>query len=186
MLSENAKDIPGYEGRYAVTSDGKVYSHSKIVKGKSGSERLVKGRWLKPGVNSRGYMTCHLAAQDGTSSSKSVHRLVAETFIDNPCNNGYVNHIDGNKLNNNVCNLEWVTSSENQLHAYKNKLKEPVSGERHTNSKLTKYDVVEIKRLDSIGIKRCEIAKIFNVDKSLISLILNGKAWRHENGRSVT
>lgn len=182
MLSENAKDILGYEGLYAVTEDGRVYSHSRVVKAARGSTQLRKGRWLKPGINSCSYMTCQLVAHDGSTSSKSVHRLVAETFIENPRNNGYVNHIDGNKLNNNVCNLEWVTSRENQLHAYKNKLKKPMRGEHHTNSKLTKCDVIEIKRLDSIGIKRCEIAKRFNVHKSLISSILNGKAWRHVNG----
>lgn len=54
MLSENAKDIPGFEGVYAVTEDGRVYSHSRVVKAAHGSTQLRKGRWLKPKINQEG------------------------------------------------------------------------------------------------------------------------------------
>lgn len=184
MLSGNAKDIAGFEGRYSVTDDGRVYSHSKLALGKGGCSRLVKGRWLKPGVNSRGYMTCVLVSENGVPVSKTIHRLVAEEFIDNHENKLFVNHIDGNKQNNFASNLEWVTSGENQLHAYKLKLKEPIIGESNINSKLTSEDIKEMNVLDAAGIRRCDIASKFNVHKSLVSAILNGRAWKHLYGKS--
>ena len=72
---------------------------------------------MKPN-NVKGYLQITLQKQ-GKKEYKKVHRLVAEAFIENTYNKREVNHIDGNKSNNNATNLEWVTSSENQIHAYK-------------------------------------------------------------------
>ena len=88
--------------------------------------RKKRGKWheLNQYINDRGYMRVGFVDKD---VSQCVHSLVAETFVKNPdpINKRYVNHIDGNKLNNRADNLEWVTSSENQEHAYQTGLREP-------------------------------------------------------------
>ena len=76
------------------------------------------GRELKHSMSSKGYAYVGLATASKPKAHR-IHRLVAEAFIPNPLNKPYVNHIDGNKLNNTVSNLEWCTALENNLHAYK-------------------------------------------------------------------
>lgn len=83
-----------------------------------GKFRNLKGKVLKTYIQNSGYEQIKLNYQ-GLHIHKSIHRLVAEAFIANPLNKIYVNHIDGNKLNNTVNNLEWCTNSENILHARK-------------------------------------------------------------------
>lgn len=101
-----------------------------------------------------------------------AHRAVAETFIDNPYSKPQINHIDGNKLNNCVNNLEWVTAKENSIHTVKHGLWKPKFGEDNPVSKLTKEDVEYIRehyipRDDEYG---CEaLARKFNVHHSRIS-----------------
>ncbi|EEH8832564.1 hypothetical protein FVC22_18080 [Salmonella enterica] len=79
MLSETAKDIAGYEGKYSVTTDGRVYSHSRV----DACGRLQKGRWLKPVNHSDGYLYVNLRDK-GTLKKHYIHRVVADAFIDNP------------------------------------------------------------------------------------------------------
>ena len=83
-----------------------------------GKTRNLQGKVLKTYVQNSGYEQIKINYQ-GLHIHKSIHRLVAEAFIPNPLNNPCVNHIDGNKLNNTVNNLEWCTNSENILHARK-------------------------------------------------------------------
>lgn len=94
----------------------------------SGDVRNRKtGRILTGGINNRGYRTVHIKHSD---KPEFVHRLVAETFIpnDDPSRKKDVNHKDGNKLNNHVSNLEWVSRSDNVKHAYANGLNRPSGG----------------------------------------------------------
>lgn len=111
------KDIKGYEGMYAVTETGEVYSLSRLISNGKGMVK-TKPKALKPNKLTKGYLQVTLYVGK-RRICKLVHRLVAETFLPNP--NGYdqINHIDGNKSNNNVSNLEWCNNSMNQLHAYK-------------------------------------------------------------------
>lgn len=111
------KDISGYEGLYQVSSDGQVKSYDLKVKYPTGTVRIQKGRVLKPG-NQSGYCRVNLA-KDGKIYPWLIHRLVAITFIPNPENKREVNHIDFDRRNNNIENLEWVTPSENCLHNIK-------------------------------------------------------------------
>lgn len=103
------KDIRGYEGRYQVSTDGCV--------------RNSKGKILKPNNKSPRYDTVRLYNGSRTEyEDRLIHRLVAETFIDIPSDCCEVNHIDGDRYNNDVSNLEWVPHKENMLHAVKHGL----------------------------------------------------------------
>ena len=99
------KDVCGYEGLYKVDENGNVFSvrNNKLLK-----------RMMFPS----GYEYVHLCNGKGKTKLFRVHRLVAEMFIPNPNNLPEVNHKDGDKLNNNVKNLEWCTYSENLKHAW--------------------------------------------------------------------
>ena len=78
-------------------------------------------KFLKPAIGPGGYLRVKLY-RDARGKSIPIHRIVATSFISNTSNKSQVNHKDGNKRNNRVSNLEWVTQSENQIHAYKNGL----------------------------------------------------------------
>lgn len=93
------KDIPGYEELYAITEDGQVCKKST-------------GRMTRGSLNKQGYYTTTLT-KNGVSKTFQVHRLVALTYIPNPENKPMVNHLDENKANNHVSNLEWATAAEN-------------------------------------------------------------------------
>lgn len=97
--------IKGFE-TYVITDDGRIWSYKT-------------SKWLKMTIFNNGYRFCSLM-RDNKANVFSVHRLVAENFIPNPENKRCVNHIDNNKLNNNVKNLEWATHKENIQHAWKN------------------------------------------------------------------
>ena len=109
------EDCVGFEGKYQVSNLGNVRSISNN-KG-TYQERLLSQRQ----TTTSNYLYVNFTVKDVTTHH-SVHRLVAKAFIANPSNKATVNHIDGNKLNNNVCNLEWNTYSENLKHAYANGL----------------------------------------------------------------
>lgn len=158
------KPISGYEGLYSVTMSGFIYSHKN------------KG-YLKPLYDEHGYVQFSLY-KDSKMKTLKVHKLVAETFIDNPGNKPCVNHIDGNKYNNNALNLEWCTYSENNKHSFSIGLQTNV-GEQNPNAKLKDNDIIEIKELINKGLKNIEISKIFGVSSDLISKIKTGKCWRH-------
>jgi len=107
------KDIKGYEGRYQVSNIGRVKSLERTAPVKNGSKRTVRERILKPSPDQDGYL--YVILYDDSSKKKKffVHRLVCEAFHKNPENKPCVNHIDENKANNVVSNLEWCTVTEN-------------------------------------------------------------------------
>lgn len=109
------KDIPGYEGLYQISNYGNVRSMNY-------NKKVGNIKELKPNTTRDGYLEVHIS-KDSKRRYFLIHRLVAQAFIDNPDNKPQVNHIDGDKSNNNVSNLEWVTNGENQRHAYDNGLK---------------------------------------------------------------
>ena len=107
------RDVPKYEGLYQVSNTGLVLSLPK---------RTCGGKILKPAKNKDGYLTVTLC-RAGEKETVRVNRLVAIAFIPNPDYKLEVNHIDGDKLNNAVENLEWATRSENELHSFNAGLK---------------------------------------------------------------
>lgn len=116
-MKEIWKDIKGYEGLYQVSNLGNVKSLERYVNHFSGT-RKVQEKILKPVIDNTGYYVVSLW-KNNKHSRAHIHRLVAESFIINNDNKPYINHIDGNKLNNNIGNLEWCTPKENNIHAYK-------------------------------------------------------------------
>lgn len=108
------KNILGYEGLYKISDTGEVLSCERITS----DGRKIKSKLLLGGEYSNKYRFVCLR-KNGVNHNASVHRLVAEAFIPNPENLPCVNHVDGNKQNNNVSNLEWCSYSENIQHAVK-------------------------------------------------------------------
>lgn len=109
------KFIKGYENLYAVDEFGNVKSYPRTRINNKGYKYTTKERILIPQIRN-GYLFVRLS-KDAEKKCFSVHRLVAEYFLPNPENKPCVNHIDGNRKNNNVKNLEWVTSHENMQHS---------------------------------------------------------------------
>lgn len=111
------KDIPETNGRYSVSSMGEVRRNPVRQLQSNGVYHVYKMKLLKKQLNNWGYY-CVNYIVDGKVVRRCVHRLVAEAFIINTDNKPQVNHIDGDKTNNIVSNLEWVTQKENTVHAF--------------------------------------------------------------------
>ncbi len=112
------KDIVRYEGLYMVSDKGNVKALDRMVDNRWGGKVFKKSKNIAIRKTKKGYERCCLIC-DKKINTAPIHRLVAEAFIPNPYNKPCINHIDCNPSNNNVKNLEWVTYSENILHAEK-------------------------------------------------------------------
>jgi hypothetical protein len=129
-------------------------------------------------ISNAGYKRVCLSI-NGKQTMRTIHRIVAETYIPNTLNKQMVNHKDGDKLNNNINNLEWVDRAENEYHAKINKLK--ASKERHGMAKLNQNDVNWIRdnyksRDKQFG--RKAMADKLGVTPQLIGYVLNKKIWK--------
>lgn len=119
------RDIPGYEGLYAASSDGRIWAYEKVR-----NNRIYPARWLKPSLRGKApdanYPSVVLC-KAGKMRSFLVHVLVATLFVPKPTVCTQVNHKDGDKTNNHPSNLEWVTELENLFHAQTNWLSRKTS-----------------------------------------------------------
>jgi hypothetical protein len=157
------KDIEEYQGYYKITSSGLVMSIHTYNR--------MKPHIIRQTLGKRGYMVVSLSIKQHRKTIP-VHRLVARTFINNP--NGYpiVNHIDGNKLNNDMSNLEWCSYKYNAEHAMKMGL---IKEYDHSKApKLTKELAIEI--FDLPGTHR-SIADKYNIGISTVTHIKRGSRW---------
>lgn len=135
-------------------------------------------RVLKQGLSGNGYYTVALM-KESEPRSHYIHRLVAEHFIPNPQNLPEVNHKDGNKLNNQIENLEWVTDSQNKKHShmYLNRKWDSEKASRNAHSRrLTPAQVLEIIEIGT-DMSTTDLGKLYNVKRQSITCILNGKNW---------
>ena len=113
---EKWKDIKGFEGKYQISSEGRLKGCVPKWNGNGWEKR--EEQLYKANVNKTlGYKQFSLVIEPKKYKKSYIHRLVAEHFVDNPKNYRVVNHIDGNKLNNHYTNLEWCTQSQNSKHA---------------------------------------------------------------------
>ena len=114
--------VQGYEDKYEVSTEGRIRSKDHYIRHSAGGVRLWKGKIIKPIRQKTGYM----AIMFGDRTVRLVHRIVAMNFLPNPENKKCVNHKNGNKEDNAVANLEWMTYSENEKHSYAVLKKSPV------------------------------------------------------------
>lgn len=177
MEHEIWKDIPGYEGQYQASTAGGIRGLTRLitaVRNNKEHTKTISGHVLKPKTTRFGYKLVCLKGKH-----LFVHRLVAITFIKNKYNKPFINHIDSNRTNNNVDNLEWVTAKENVQHCHKMKRNADVRGENHPLSKLTNEDIINIKSLLKDGLTQRAVSKKYSVAYTLIHKIFHGKNWSH-------
>lgn len=157
--------VKGFEGLYEIDTNGQVYS---IVQNQHRRKGLIKAY-----DNGRGYLKVNLYDQQGQCKKKYVHRIVAEAFIPNP--NGFkeVNHIDCNKHNCCISNLEWCDRKMNLAHSYANGKKRTC--ENHGSAKLNWKAVNDIR---SKELSQKEYAEKYHVAQSTISAIQQNRLWK--------
>lgn len=150
-----------YKNRYEVFPNGIIYGKRDIE--------------LKGMIDHCGYREVNI-----NGKWEFVHRIVATCFIENPNNLPCINHKDGNKLNNDICNLEWCTYSENIKHAYKIGLEKKCLGENHHAHKLTEENVMFIREHYKPRDKQysaVKLGKMFGVTEYAIKDVIRGKSW---------
>lgn len=165
------KDIQGYEGMYQVSSHGRVRSLDRIVVRPNGNgDYFAKGKIIYVVLTKWGYNEVHLHKDNKTKIYK-VHRLVAQAFIENPNNLPCVNHIDENKTNNNVSNLEWCTYKYNNNYGTKkNRQGEKNKNENNPNS----HKILCVNTGEIFGCIKFAAEK-YNISRQTISHCLNGR-----------
>jgi len=127
-----------------------------------------------------GYLGCYIGLYKKTHHFLRLHRMVALAFLENPNNLPEVNHIDCNKKNNCLNNLEWVTTKENNRHARENGLIPNNNGIKNGRAKLTDNQVLEIrKKYTGVRGEIAELAREYCVSWSLIKLVVTNKNWTH-------
>ncbi|WKV24108.1 hypothetical protein PSYJYH_000073 [Bacillus phage PSYJ-YH] len=150
-------DIEGYDGFYKVSTAGRIWS--------AYTNRIIKP---SPHVHS-GYLKVRLRHPEGHYLTPYVHRIVAQTFLENPHNKPEVNHNDGNRANCSVWNLSWMTKEENMRHAMIYGL---------GNIKLKPIEVQSIYYLCwATDMTQEEIAEMYGVSRGMISSIKNRSSW---------
>jgi hypothetical protein len=170
------KDIIDFEGFYKINDLGEVYSYDRYVNCVHGSKRLMRGRKMKPYLGKDGYLYCLLTVNK-TSKHIALHRLLAIHFIPNPDNKREVNHIDTNKLNNSLGNLEWATPKENIQHSIKvGTNTQCLPGEKNPAARLTTEQVLIIRSAEG---SHTSIAKVFGVSRRTIGFIKTKQRWSH-------
>ena len=180
-LKEIWKDIKGYEDIYQISNLGRVKSLSRcITRNIKGTvfQQTIRERILKQCKLKNGYFCVNLK-KDKKPKTHYPHKLVAQTFLSKKDNSLIINHKDGDKTNNNVNNLEWVTYRQNSIHASENGLLNVKRGEQARSAKLKEKEVLEIMELHKKGNSNASISRIYGVDPSTISRIVNKIYWSH-------
>lgn len=175
---EEWRPIVGYEGTYLISSLGRIRSLKRSVHLYGGRYKNVGGICLTPATGHNGYAVVCLTGQPRNWRNFRLHRLVAIAFLGDKTDCGMqVHHEDGDKTNNALSNLRWVTPEENIAHATRSGLM--LKGSSNASAKLTDGDVLEIRRRRKAGETLKTLSTGFGVSKSSISGICLHKSWTH-------
>jgi hypothetical protein len=178
-MQERWRELKGYRETYLISDRGVVKTKDRI----GTRNNSVRGRELTQRDNSNGYLRVNVRlAGEEKSREHLVHRLVAKAFIPEVDGKPYINHIDGNKHNNSVSNLERCSKSENELHAHRIGLKKtaPLKGELHGGRIFDRRDVESIRNEYIKGDKehgQCALARKYGTSQSHIYQIVTNKIW---------
>lgn len=181
-MEEIWRDIVGYEHYYQVSNLGRIKTCDKLLLDASSNTILIKGKLLKS-VTVGKYKGITLY-KNNVGKSTRTHRLVAEAFIPNPDNKPQVNHIDADKANNNLSNLEWVTISENIKHAFAMGLMNNFARKRHKFKKGgTSHNGKLVVNLETgIYYDSCKkAAEVYGVSKTCLRSMLIGKTYNRSS-----
>ena len=173
IITEVWKPIPSLNNKYEASNKGRF---------RNAETKKV----LKQFENSNGYMILQARPEKNKTVNVRVHQAVAEAFLGQRPYGYVVNHKDGNKHNNHVTNLEYVTSGENNKHALDNGLRhtanmkeKAVRGEKHCRATITEDDVYRIlKARDETGYGCRKLSKMLGISRGVINPILNGRSWK--------
>ena len=177
------KPILRFNGEYEVSNTGLVRSTDKVIEKSNGKKYTRVSKVLKPAKDKSGYLRVAVSFK-GELKTQKVHRLVACCFVSGVMCATEVNHKDGDKLNNNSSNLEWVNRSENMKHAYANNLLAPKKGSLNGNSKLTDEQVKEIRTIAESGGRyygRKELANRFGISECRVKEIVTKRKNNWQN-----
>lgn len=177
---------------YEILENGQIFSLERKVINGTGGQFIIKKRRLKTRIHKNGYEVVTLTNSFTCKRTcYKIHRLLALSFILNPENKSCINHIDGNKTNNSLNNIEWSTHKENMIHAVKTGLKKPI---QHTSSSKIKISDKNKKNNCKPVIKydlknnyiseyysASEAARILNIDSSCITRCCNNKIKYYKN-----
>lgn len=181
LIISEWKTIPETKDLYQASIYGDIKSNDRTIikmnRWGYESELKKKGRILKPWVDSGGYYVVYLCV-DGNRKAVNVHRLIALTFLPFVENKLHVNHIDGNKKNNNIDNLQWCNRSENMVHAVETGLL-PVRNMQGSNNPFSNLTDEIIRAIRSDNRRQYLIAKDYGIHQTSVSLIKLRKTWGH-------
>lgn len=166
------KDILEYKGLYQISTHGRV---KRLIGWKCSRERIIKQRWWRKGFS---YLCVELC-KNGKRKPYKIHRLVLETFTGPLPHGKESRHLDGNRINNHLNNLQYGTKSENTLDSVRHGTHIDIRGSKHHLAKLTEEKVLRIRQLLKDGHSGVEIARQFDVSIASISNIKLRKIWTH-------
>jgi hypothetical protein len=169
--SEIWKAIDGFDSIFQVSTHGRLRSTTRTINAKNGKIKILKGKLMASGIKNNGYyMAC--ICYNYKIMNFTIHRLMALAFIPRIEGKDFVNHIDGNRANNNLSNLEWVTRKENVRHGV-----ERAMNEGRIFMKYTKIQIIEIRDKHKNGHKQTELAIEYKTKPKTIADIIHRRTW---------
>lgn len=178
LNEEKWAPIKEHEQLYAVSNYGRIKSLFREIKGKNGICYRYSEKLHTPQVDEHGYHRVTFR-KNTIPKQWSVHRLVADHFMDNPKNLPQVNHKNGDKSDNNINNLEWCTASQNMQHGYDELDHERMRGEKNGMTKLTPELIVLIKKSYSELKSFTKTGLQFGISGTHVWRIVKNKSWEH-------